>query len=97
MPFGSTTGSFSLPIIVWNDETVEDLFLVFGGDTDTRVLHVEFEVFPGSLITHPDVAVVGELDRVVDEVRQDLVNPVPVAADEATREVILEGEDDVFG
>ena len=25
MPFGSTTGSFSLPIIVWNDETVEDL------------------------------------------------------------------------
>lgn len=67
-------------------ETVKQALLIFGGDTDATVLHFDAQLGFLRVVLDPaadpqgDAALFGKLDRVVQQVQQNLAEPQRVTA-----------------
>ena len=73
-------------------EAFKNVLGVLWWDSDTRVLHVEFDLFACDAIPKADVSFLREFDGVIDKVGQDLKNPVPVTMEETLRDAVFKRE-----
>src|SRR5690606_19917702 len=63
-------------------ERLEDPLPELGLDSDPRVLHADDDLVAGDLRLEPDLASLGELDRVREDVAQDLAQLVRIGVDD---------------